>query len=322
LDNVFTAISAGFARYVTAWIIPSLVSVSIFAIFLWPMIDDNHAFTPLRQAVHSGDIATALIVSFLVLVVSILIAYSALPIYQVLEGYSIPGFIRRPLLRRQQRAFARMQAGRRRFVLGLPTDVTADDFSRFPRDMDYVRATRLGNALTAMEHWGRDRYSLDSQTMWYELYGVSTDQVRRDVEEARSPVDFFVSVIANMCALILACIAYLAFVPQTRVRASFIIVIALFVIPASYHLAVRNVLDWTQSVKAMVNIGRLNLAEALSLEMPATLEREREMWSAHYWAVELNQDADLPSYNSFRGKRRSCPPRPSDVTRAADSPGG
>ena len=320
MENVFTVISAGFARYVTAWIIPSLVSVSIFAIFLWPMIEDKQAFTPLQQAVHSGDIATALIVSFLVLVLSILIAYSALPIYQVLEGYSIPSFIRRPLLRRQQRAFARVQAGRRRFVLGLATDVTADDFGRFPRDMEYVRATRLGNALTAMEHWGRDRYSLDSQTMWSELYGVSTDQIRRDVEEGRSPVDFFVSVIANMCALILACIACLAFVPQTRVRASVIIVIALFVIPTSYRLALRNVIDWTQSVKAMVNIGRLNLAEALSLEMPATLEKEREMWSAHYWTVELNQDDYLPSYNSFRRGRGSHPPRPPEVPREADLP--
>ena len=284
------------------------------------MIEDKQAFTPLQQAVHSCDIATALIVSFLVLVLSILIAYSALPIYQVLEGYSIPSFIRRPLLRRQQRAFARVQAGRRRFVLGLATDVTADDFGRFPRDMEYVRATRLGNALTAMEHWGRDRYSLDSQTMWSELYGVSTDQIRRDVEEGRSPVDFFVSVIANMCALILACIACLAFVPQTRVRASVIIVIALFVIPTSYRLALRNVIDWTQSVKAMVNIGRLNLAEALSLEMPATLEKEREMWSAHYWTVELNQDDYLPSYNSFRRGRGSRPPRPPEAPREADLP--
>jgi len=282
------------------------------------MIDRATVFNPLRQAARSGSIVAAFIFGFVVLTMSILIAYSSLPIYQILEGYSIPAFIRRPLLRRQQRAFVRMQAEQRRYVLGLPANVTADDFRRFPQRIDYVRATRLGNALTAFEHWGRDRYGLDTQTMWYELYGVSADQVRRDVEDGRSPVDFFVSMVANMCALILASAVCVVFAPPTRIRAAIIIFVAVAAIPASYNLAVRNVVDWSLSVKAMVNIGRVHLADALSLEMPATLDEEREMWSAHFWTIEVNQDAYIASYNSFRRRRGYRPPAPPTVTESAD----
>jgi hypothetical protein len=318
LADVFKTISAGLARYVWAWLIPSLISVGVFTIFLWPMIERTTIFSPLRHAARSGSVVAAFIFGFVVLTMSILIAYSSLPIYQILEGYSIPAFIRRPLLRRQQRAFVRLQAEQRRYVLGLPTNVTADDFRKFPQRIGSVRATRLGNALSAIEHWGRDRYGLDTQTMWYELYGVSADQVRRDAEDGRSPVDFFVSMIANMCALILASSTCLIFAPATRVRAGVIIIVALAAIPASYNLAVRNVVDWSLSVKAMVNIGRVNLAEALSLDMPRTLEKEREMWSAHFWTVEVNQDAYLASYNSFRRPRGYRPDPPPEAIARAD----
>jgi hypothetical protein len=281
------------------------------------MIERTSIFSPLRQAARSDSVEAAFIFGFVVLTMSILIAYSSLPIYRILEGYSLPAFIRRPLLRRQQRAFIRLKAEQRRYVLGLPTQVTADDFRRFPQFIGYVRATRLGNALTAIEHWGRDRYGLDTQTMWYELYGVSADQVRRNAEDGRSPVDFFVSMIANMFALILASSACLIFAPATRVRAAVIIVVALAAIPASYNLAVRNAVDWSLTVKAMVNVGRANLADALSLEMPATLDKEREMWSAHFWTVEVNQDAYLASYNSFRRPRGYRPEAPPEVTERA-----
>lgn len=178
--------------------------------------------------------------------------------------------------------------------------MTVDDLRGFPSSLESVRATRLGNALTAMESWSRDRYHLDSQLMWYELQGVSNDQVRRDTDEGRAPVDFFVSAIANMLFLSAAALATAFMVPEVRLRAAIIGVLAALSMPASYHLAVRNLVDWAQSTKAMVNLGRLELAKALGLDMPKQLEDERKMWAAHYWAVEINDASSLTAYNSFR----------------------
>ena len=50
----------------------------------------------------------------------------------------------------------------------------------------------------------------------------------------------------------------------------------------------------------MVNLGRVELANSLGLKMPDKLEDEQEMWSAHYWTVELNQPRYFKSYNRFR----------------------
>jgi hypothetical protein len=158
----------------------------------------------------------------------------------------------------------------------------------------------LGNALTAMEHWGRDRYWLDSQTMWYELAAVSTGSVRKEVDEGRAPVDFFISAIANMCVLMAACVVAAILAPPSRMRAIIIAFVAVVVMIMSYRLAVRNVLNWSLSVKAMINLGRTSLATSLGLQLPPDLDEERRMWSAHYWAVELNQREFLPRYNSFR----------------------
>lgn len=239
--------------------------------------------------------------AFFVLTSAVISAYASFPLYQLLEGYSMPSFLRNRLIRRQMREFARVKALERRFLSTriMPPNVTIDDFRRFPDSLTLVRATQMGNVLTAMENWSRDRYHLDSQTMWYELMGVSNDRVRKEIDEARAPVDFFVSAIAHMIALAVLCIV-VAFIPEARVSAVVIALIAFSTVPISYHFAIRNIIQWSLSVKAMVNLGRIELANSLGLKMPAKLEDEQEMWSAHYWTVELNQRRYFKSYNRFR----------------------
>jgi hypothetical protein len=302
VGDIFKAISTGFARFVFAWITPSLVSIGVFSIFLWPVVERTSVFQPIRQLTNKGAGAAAIVFAFAVIVLSVTFAYASLPIYQVLEGYSIPRFVQRPLLRRQQRKYVRLKELERRYLLTriMPPQVTIDDFRAFPSSLEDVRPTRLGNALTAMESWATERYHLDSQIMWYELQGVSSDSIRKDTDEGRAPVDFFVCSIAQMFTLATACLGIAIVIPQARVRALSIAFIAILTMPGSYRLAVRNVLDWSQSVKAMVNLGRVGLANALGLEMPAQLEAERRMWSAYYWAIELNQRAYFRRYNSFR----------------------
>ncbi len=148
--------------------------------------------------------------------------------------------------------------------------------------------------------------------MWHELQAVSSDKVRKDVDEGRAPVDFFVSAIVHMA--LLGGVAVPVGLLTPRKQALVIGLLALATIPFSYRMAVDNVLDWAQSVKAMVNVGRLDLAKALGLQIPATLEDERSMWSAQFHVVELANDAHLASYNSFRAPVET-PPDPAPPLR-------
>lgn len=269
--------------------------------YILPGISHTWLLAPVTLPSQKSGITAALVFSFFVLVSSVFFAYASLPIYQVLEGYRLPAAMRRRLRRRHLREFYRLRAVERRYrATGVfPAGYTTDDFRlRYPRDVDSVRATRLGNALTSMEQWSSSRFQLDSQTLWFELQAVSADNVRKDVDEGRAPVDFFVSSIAHASLLSLSGIVVGSITPQRQ--ALVIGLLAAASIPVSYRLAVSNMLDWSQSVKAMVNVGRVDLAARLGLQMPGTLEGERHMWSAHMHVVELADDAHIESYDSYR----------------------
>jgi hypothetical protein len=322
VGDIFKAISAGFSSFVFAWLTPSLVTVGIFVIFLWPDVRTASPFRPVSHVTGANATAATLVFAFSVVVLAVTFAYASLPIYRILEGYSLPGFLRRPLLRRQLRRFATVREAERRYAATgkMPPGTGIEDFRRFPENRGAVRATSLGNALAAMESWGSERYNLDTLLMWHELYGVSRDNVRRDTDEGRAPVDFFVSSIAHMALLFAGSIVIAALMPQARIRALVIAVVALLVIPASYRLAVKNMIDWAQSVKAMVNLGRADLADALGLRIPPELQRERRMWLLHYWAVEQNQPRYVERYNRYRRPAIRAPrPREEAATPANDA---
>jgi hypothetical protein len=301
MGDLFKAISGGLARFVFAWMTPSLIALGLFALYVLPGIADVWLLAPVTLPSEKSGITAAFVFSFFVVSFSVFFAYASVPIYQVLEGYRLPVALQRRLRRRHVRRFYRLRAAENYFRRTgmLPGGYTTDDLRlRYPRDVRDVRATRLGNALTTMESWSNDRYHLDSQTMWSELQGVASDNLRKDMDDGRAPVDFFVSSIAHASLLSVTGIGVGLATPQRQ--ALVVGLLAAATIPVSYRLAVSNMLDWAQSVKALVNLSRVDLAARLGMEMPGTLEAEREMWSGHLYVVELADDRDIESYNSYR----------------------
>ncbi|MET7992069.1 hypothetical protein ABZU76_14290 [Amycolatopsis sp. NPDC005232] len=71
-------------------------------------------------------------------------------------------------------------------------------------DERQVAATRLGNAIRRFEEHGHHRYRLDSQVLWHELNAVVPEPVRKQVEDGRTNVDFFVSL---LCGHVLVAVA-------------------------------------------------------------------------------------------------------------------
>ena len=55
----------------------------------------------------------------------------------------------------------------------------------------------------------------------------------------------------------------------------------------SYYAAVKATDAWASSVKAMVDVGRIPLAKALGLQIPAKLAEERDMWLRVAWLLEF-----------------------------------
>jgi len=300
MGDLFKALTGGLARFVFAWMMPSIVTLGVFSIFLLPEVKGIWPFDILDRVSASGPLAGGVLFAFMVLLFSILFAYASLPIYRVLEGYSLPSRLQRWLRSRHIREWRRLKA-RESFAIrrdGVSDGLVKERLNAYPLEQAHLRPTALGNALSAMEAFGSTRYGLDSQSVWYELQAVVPDTVRRQTEEGRAPVDFFISSVAHFALL------SPAFLVVSIYRGSFGLFVASIltgaVVPLSYRMAVRGVKDWGGSVRALVNLGRLPLADALGLRMPGKLAEEQEMWATFYWAIEQRDTALVKNYDLFR----------------------
>ena len=230
-----------------------------------------------------------------------------------LEGYHLPGQMSRWMRNRQLSSRRRLAAivakgtttphVRRSTAYGL----AVERLGQFPSDEARVLPTRLGNALRALETYGEDVFRLDSQQLWYELLGTARPAVRQEQAEARALVDLFVAAIA--AGIILSVLATAVAIATRTVAAAVLAASALAFCLVAYRGAVRNMKEWQNSVRALVNHGRSELADALSMALPKRLEDERLMWDAVCNVYAYRQDGWIPWLDVFR--RASEQRRPS-----------
>jgi hypothetical protein len=276
MTNIFSALSGGLTKFLYAWILPSAITVTVFLALVLPYVPGGPSRATLLE---TPPLAASLVLVLGILGLSVVFAYASLPVYRFLEGYTMPDWWRRRLTRRRTREWHRL---RHRFELTAGTatnwELTLEALEQYPDSAEAIQATKLGNAMVAMEIYGNRAYGLDSQTLWYELQSVVTESVRRDVEDARAAVDFFVSAIAHL-TLLTAVASVVALWSYSLVPAV-VAVAAACLVPAAYRQAVLNVAGWRGSMRALVNLGRVPLADALGLRLPRTFESERAMWES------------------------------------------
>ena len=283
MGDFFKAISDGLARFVLAWIVPSVVVLGFFI------------FVVLRPDPPSSNaLVSAALFALASLTSAVCLAYASLPFYRLLEGYTLPKALARGLRRRRLREWHKLN---HLAALGdrYPDwQLVNERLAYYPLKQSDVLPTRLGNALRAMEGYGGERYGLDSQTFWYELQAVAPANLRRDTEDGRASVDFFVCSIAYLCALALACAGLAVARHDSRPLISTLGALALT--PLAYNAAVKNVVEWRSSVQALVNLGRIELANSLGLRLPSTFSEERAMWEQ---ATDFVNYGDADDYLQF-----------------------
>ncbi|QYN21318.1 hypothetical protein [Amycolatopsis sp. DSM 110486] len=117
--------------------------------------------------------------------------------------------------------------------------------------------------------------------LWHELNAVVSEPVREQVEDGRTNVDFFVSL---LCGHVLVAVAAAVDLIAGRADLPWVTAGALagLLVPAVvwYRVAVVATDEWAGAVRAMVDLGRAPLAAAMGLTLPVRLADEREMWRA------------------------------------------
>lgn len=327
---VSNLLASGGWELVVGWILPTALNGALFGLLVLP----TWRYLP---ALHAAAVASSPARAVTLLVVAIVggLVLSALqvPLYQFLEGYTWPARIRRWGVRRQlqRKSFA----NRRLHLIALvrqaqngpltksqaarlagywpsvraacPSPVQdwqvaawAKPLSRYPVRDEQVLPSRLGNAIRRMEEYGNDRYSFELLTWWYALTNAMPDKMRKDIGSSRAMVDFYVCLLYGQIVVALAAVATIGAVPAHPTGPAVAAAVGLALPLLWYRLAVAGTDEWAAAVRALVDTGRQPLAESLGLNLPATLDLERQMWRAASRNATLPYSARASQVDRFR----------------------
>jgi hypothetical protein len=295
--DILKGLVGGGSTFLFAWVLPSAIALAALDITVFRRLGIDAALG--ITALGFGE--QALLLGLAATVLGLVMNALSTPMYRLLEGYLLPGWLRQRLTEGQHRLRQSIEH-QVETASGVDRNLYQERLRRFPRDPDQTAPTSLGNALRAFETYGFDRFRMDSQLFWSELVGLASDSLRKELEMARSSVDFFVA--ATWLSAIVGVVASVAAFmvrpgPDGGILA--VGVASLILSPISYRSAVASSAYWDSTVRALVNLGRLPLAKALGLDMPATIQEERRMWNRtalyNYFGPDEGRSARM---NEFR----------------------
>jgi hypothetical protein len=301
MTDLFKSLQGGLGRFVLGWLVPSAVAVGLYVLFAvpglvrrWPSLKGTVPKSP------NGLIGVG-VFTLAVLTLTVIFAYASLPIYRLLEGYTLPRPLAKVLLRKQLREWRRLQimAGRTQARHNRRA-INIERLQDYPERREYILPTRLGNAFRAMETYGSTRYLLDSQTLWYELQAVIPSQLRSDVVDGRASVDFFISAVSH--CILLAVTSGSAFLAAGDLSALWLAIGSAVLVRPAYLGAVKNMADYRFSVQAAVNLGRLPLATSLGFTLPQTVNEEMQLWAT---VTAFISGGHKPEYRRILNRYRS-----------------
>jgi hypothetical protein len=290
MTELFSAVTRGVSRFALTWLLPSAVVLGVFFLVAGSTAGSSPAIHRVAEVAGGGPVAAVAIFTLSALTLSTLLAYGSLPIYRLLEGYSLPDRMKRRWTASQTRRFARLSNTAEVLAsLGRDAGDVRELLKLYPDDPADIRATRLGNALRGLETYGTTRYGLNSQALWYELLAVAPGTIREDLYENRGAVDLFVSALVHALALAIACLVVAGW--YGSVANLVVVLISILLMRPFYDGAVRNVLEWRYSVQALINVSRADLAARLGFVFPESFDLERWLWQSLDWRLDRGTKA-------------------------------
>ena len=290
MTNILAGLTAGGWPFLVGWVFPSAIFVSLGAFFLFPSLAN---FALAKDILSLSTSQRIVIVAFVSIGLGVLLSAAQTPLYTLLEGYYWP---RRLQNRRIRKYLAEKHGLKERAdrTNGIEQGLLYERYNRFPQDDDQVAPSRLANRLRTLETYGASRFGLDSQILWSEVSALAPEALRTDHDRARATVDFFVSMIyLSVVFGLLSLTTAWQTTQGNRLALAIVGLIALLATLPWYKLAIRSTDYWASTVQALVNIGRKGLASALDLQLPKTLDDEREMWTAVSQIVYYGYRTDL-----------------------------
>lgn len=280
------------------WALPSALALGATWLFLLPQIRDRGFCTDLAEQLKQLADENGL-VFFTLITGALAISLSSLStiLYRFLEGYLWPRWLQEWGLKRQRAQKKALHAGVR--GSGWRHSIALENLARYPVDDRQILPTRFGNAIRAFETYGRTRFNMDSQTLWHELVAVAPKYIQSEIDSAQSSVDFFVALFYLSFFFGVACLI-LGAIEHFKIGILLLSAPAFSLAILCHWLAIKAIDAWSYPIHALVNLGRVKLADNLGLKLPKTLEEEKEMWGlVRDYAVYASPEYGKP-LNAYR----------------------
>ena len=308
MGDIAKGVLGGGWALVVGWVLPAALNLAVFLLAVAPSLRRTAAVERVWPETAGR---TALLLLTAAVLLGIVLNALQTALYRILEGYLLWPRAAYDRGRRRQRAHKERTAE----LIAHPAGRTPvrrallnEQLARYPADDGQIAPTRLGNAIRRFEEYGHNRFRLDTQVLWNELSAAAPEQARRQVETARTSVDFFVALLYGH-----GVVAVLALVALTSAEAErpLLIVTAVMLcalMPLWYRSAVYATDEWAAAVRAMVNLGRKPLADALGLVLPQQLAEERVMW---HLVTRMSRRPYRDAADAAFAPYRAAPPDPS-----------
>lgn len=303
MTTIFSAISGHFSKSLfLGTFLPVTFFVIFSLIFVVPIIPYESS---LLISLQSLDIQWRLLT-----IVFIIVAFSGLlfnlnvPIVRLYQGYSWKdswvGKLRTQHYQRLYYAAEGRWSGMRTLLLAMKENDTsikrvqrawAESGQRvnhdFPRDIDLVMPTSLGNVIRSFEDYPFRRYGMESITLWPRLIAKIDKDYAVAMDEAKVSFDFTlnISILSSLLAvsILVVGLRYPTALSQTPLLIWWLFEVIIFLIIASwfYQLSIGRAKAWGSMFKGSFDLYRWDLLKQLGFEYkPRTMAEERLLWKA------------------------------------------
>ena len=290
MTDIVKNIMGGSWGLATGWILPVGIAIGIFGLMVLPSLGHWAVFMTLASSSATEKGWILLVAS---VVIGLTLSIISTPLYRILEGYTLwptswqNKRIAHHLCRRDELRKAVTKGQDKPGDLSVMDELALERFRRYPDVDDQVAPTLLGNAIRRFEYYSYNHYQLDSQMCWYQLRAAAPESIAKEIDNARSGVDFFVCLLYMSILLGLSAVVALFAPSPDWLKLGIAVGLGAVGAIGSYYAAVNATDSWASSVRAMVDMGRVPLAKALGLEIPAKLAGERDMWERVNWLLSF-----------------------------------
>jgi hypothetical protein len=188
------------------------------------------------------------------------------PLIRLYEGYWSWEWLKKPAIQWQKKRYTKWE--------------DASKYCYFPRNLELLRPTQLGNVLTSAEEYPYQLYRQDAVIWWPRLVILLPETLRTQLDTALTPMVALLNLSMLLTLLTLGNGVALLLAHWHWWLVALVFVGGLVLAYMCYRAAVNQALDYGNLVRVAFDFYRRDILKKMHVPVPDNLVEERHFWDA------------------------------------------